>query len=89
MASRKQVLRGATKPRIQSVPIKGKSKVADVIEIAKLIGEELLPYQEYVLKDMLTVDKKDMWVRKSSLLLISRQNGKTFLAPYAHIDPSA
>jgi hypothetical protein len=80
MASRKQVLRGATKPRIQSVPIKGKSKVADVIEIAKLIGEKLLPYQEYVLKDMLTVDKKDMWVRKSSLLLISRQNGKTFLA---------
>jgi phage terminase large subunit-like protein len=29
---------------------------------------------------MLTVDKKDMWIRKSSLLLISRQNGKTFLA---------
>jgi phage terminase large subunit-like protein len=29
---------------------------------------------------MLTVDKKDMWVRKSNLLLISRQNGKTFLA---------
>ena len=75
-----KVLRGATKPRLQSVPLKGKSKVADVIEIAKLLGEELLPYQEYVLKDMLTVDKKDMWVRKSSLLLISRQNGKTFLA---------
>ncbi len=75
-----QPLRGATKPRLQSVPLKGKSKVADVIEIAKLLGEELLPYQEYVLKDMLTVDSKDMWVRKSSLLLISRQNGKTFLA---------
>jgi phage terminase large subunit-like protein len=29
---------------------------------------------------MLTVDKKDMWVRKSNLLLISRQNGKTYLA---------
>jgi phage terminase large subunit-like protein len=29
---------------------------------------------------MLTVDKKGMWVRKSCLLLISRQNGKTFLA---------
>jgi phage terminase large subunit-like protein len=60
--------------------LKGKSKVVDVIEIAKLLGEELLPYQAYVLKDMLTVDKKDMFVRKLSLLLISRQNGKTFLA---------
>jgi phage terminase large subunit-like protein len=79
-AKKAQALRGATKPRLYSVPLKGKSKVHDVIEIAKLLGEELLPYQEYVLKDMLTVDKKDMWVRKSSLLLISRQNGKTFLA---------
>jgi len=79
-AKRSKALRGATKPRLQSIPLKGKSKVDDVIEIAKLLGEELLPYQEYVLKDMLTVDSKDMWIRKSSLLLISRQNGKTFLA---------
>jgi phage terminase large subunit-like protein len=79
-AKRSKALRGATKPRIQSVPLKGKSKVDDVIEIAQLLGEKLLPYQEYVLKDMLTVDSKDMWVRKSSILLISRQNGKTFLA---------
>jgi len=77
---KKQALRGATKPRLQSIPLKGKSKVDDVIEIAKILNEELLPYQEYVLRDMLTVDKKDMWVRKSNLLLISRQNGKTFLA---------
>ena len=79
-AKKKQALRGATKPRIQSVPLKGKNKFADVLEIAKLMNVSFLPYQEYVLKDMLTVDKKDMWVRKSSLLLISRQNGKTFLA---------
>jgi len=77
---RSKALRGATKPRLQSIPLKGKSKVDDVIEIAKILNEELLPYQEYVLRDMLTVDKKDMWIRKSNLLLISRQNGKTFLA---------
>jgi phage terminase large subunit-like protein len=77
---RSKALRGATKPRLHSVPLKGKSKVNDVIEIAKILNEKLLPYQEYVLKDMLVVDKKDMWVRKSNLLLISRQNGKTFLA---------
>jgi phage terminase large subunit-like protein len=79
-AKKKQALRGATKPRIQSVPLKGKSKFDDVLEIAKLLNVSFLPYQEYVLKDMLTVDKKDMFVRKLSLLLISRQNGKTFLA---------
>ena len=79
-AKRSQALRGATKPRLQSIPLKGKSKVDDVIEIAKILNEKLLPYQEHVLKDMLVVDKKDMWVRKSNLLLISRQNGKTFLA---------
>jgi phage terminase large subunit-like protein len=79
-AKKKQALRGATKPRIQSVPLKGKNKFADVLEIAQLMNVSFLPYQEYVLKDILTVDKKDMFVRKLSLLLISRQNGKTFLA---------
>jgi phage terminase large subunit-like protein len=78
--TRSKPLRGATKPRLQNVPLKGKSKLDDVKEIAKILGEELLPYQEYVLKDMLTVDKNDMFIRKLNLLLISRQNGKTFLA---------
>ncbi len=80
MAKGNRALRGATKPRIQSVPLKGKNKFEDVLEIAKLLNVSFLPYQEYVLKDILTVDKKDMFVRKLSLLLISRQNGKTFLA---------
>ena len=40
----------------------------------------LLPWQEHVLKDMLTVDKKGNWIRKTNLLLIARQNGKTHLA---------
>ena len=79
-AKRSKPLRGATKPRLQNIPLKGKSKIDDVKEIATILGEELLPYQEYVLKDMLTVDKNDMWIRKLNLLLISRQNGKTFLA---------
>jgi len=80
MAARTKKLRGATKPRLSNIPLKGKSKVDDVIEIATILGEKLLPYQHHVLKDMLTVDKNDMWIRKLNLLLISRQNGKTFLA---------
>jgi phage terminase large subunit-like protein len=75
-----KALRGATKPRLHSPLLKGESKLQDVKDIAKIIGEDLLPWQEFVLKDMLTVDKNGFWIRKSCLLLISRQNGKTFLA---------
>jgi phage terminase large subunit-like protein len=75
-----KALRGATKPRLHTPLLKGENKLQDVKDIAKIIGEELLPWQEFVLKDMLTVDKNGMWIRKSCLLLISRQNGKTFLA---------
>jgi phage terminase large subunit-like protein len=75
-----KALRGATKPRLHSPLLKGENKLQDVKDLCKIMGEELLPFQEFVLKDMLTVDKKGMWIRKSCLLLISRQNGKTFLA---------
>ena len=79
-AVRTKKLMGATKPRLHNIPLKGKSKLDDVKEIAALLNVTLLPYQEHVLKDMLTVDKNDMWVRKTNLLLIARQSGKTFLA---------
>jgi len=39
-----------------------------------------MPWQEFVLKDMLTVDKKGNWIRKTNLILVARQNGKTHLA---------
>jgi phage terminase large subunit-like protein len=39
----------------------------------------LLPWQEFVLRDMLRVDKNGMWIRKTNLLLVARQNGKTHL----------
>jgi phage terminase large subunit-like protein len=41
---------------------------------------DLMPWQEFVLKDILTVDKKGMWIRKTNLILVARQNGKTHLA---------
>ena len=79
-APRKTKRLGATKPRLQNVPLKGTSKLDDVKQLAEILGEPLLPWQEYVLKDMLTVDKDGKFIRKLNLLLISRQNGKTFLA---------
>jgi phage terminase large subunit-like protein len=77
---RAQPLRGATKPRLQSIPLKGANKLQDVKDLCEIIGIPLLPWQEHVLKDMLTVDKSGNWIRKTNLLLIARQNGKTHLA---------
>jgi len=62
------------------VPLKGKNKIEDVKQLCEIIKMPLLPWQEYVLKDMLTVDTKGKWIRKTNLLLIARQNGKTHLA---------
>ena len=79
-AKRSKALRGATKPRLQSIPLKGETKLQDVKDLCEIIGMPLLPWQEHVLKDMLTVDRSGNWVRKTNLLLIARQNGKTHLA---------
>ena len=81
MAKRK----GSTKPRLSNAPVKGKSRIDEVLkwmEGLKSEGEpmKLLPWQEHVLTDMLKVDKDDRWIRKTNLLLIARQNGKTHLA---------
>lgn len=76
MAKRK----GSTKPRLSNAPIKGASRIDEVKPWLASIGQELLPWQEHVLTDMLKVDKENKWVRKTNLLLIARQNGKTHLA---------
>ena len=80
MANKKTKLMGSTKPRLFSAPLKGESKVQDIIDLANLIEMPLLPWQEHVLRDMLIVDKQGMFVRKTNLLLVARQNGKTHLA---------
>jgi phage terminase large subunit-like protein len=77
---RSKALRGATKPRLHSPLLKGENKLQDVLDLCKIIDQPLLPWQEFVLKDMLTVDKEGMWIHRTNLLLIARQNGKTHLA---------
>ena len=73
-------LLGATKPRLYTPFLTGKNKLQDVKDLCTIVGIDLLPWQEYVLKDMLTVDKAGLWVRKTNLILVARQNGKTHLA---------
>ena len=76
----KKPLLGSTKPRIQTPPLKGASRIAEVAELAEKIGMPLLPWQHYVLEDMLSVDSEGNFMRKSNLLLCARQVGKTHLA---------
>jgi hypothetical protein len=78
--AKKKPLLGSTKPRIQTPPLKGTSRIAEVVDLAKKIGMPLLPWQEYVLEDMLKVDTQGNFQRKSNLLLCARQVGKTHLA---------
>lgn len=72
--------RGATKPRLHSPLLKGENKLQDIKDLCEILKTPLLPWQEFVLKDMLTTDKNGLWIRKTNLLLIARQNGKTHLA---------
>jgi phage terminase large subunit-like protein len=71
---------GSTEPRIHTPLLKGPSKSQEVADLAEKIGIPLIPWQRWVLDDLLTVDDKDMWVKKSGLILVSRQSGKTHLA---------
>jgi phage terminase large subunit-like protein len=78
-ATQKKLL-GSTKPRLQTPTAKGRSRIDEVADLAIKIGMPLLPWQHYVLSDMLTIDKKDMFIKKSNLCLVARQSGKTHLA---------
>jgi phage terminase large subunit-like protein len=73
-------LRGAIKPRLHSPFLKGKTRGGEVAELAERIGQPLLDWQKLIINDMCAVDKEDMFIRKSSLLLIARQSGKSHLA---------
>ena len=79
-AKAQQPRTGATKPRLENTPLKGITRGGEVAQLAEDIGLPLLPFQRYVLDDMLTIDKNKQFIRKTSLLLCARQNGKSHLA---------
>jgi phage terminase large subunit-like protein len=78
--ARKKPLLGAVKPRIHTPFLKGDSRLQEVSDLADKIGMPLLDWQRLVLEDMLRVDAKGEFKRKTMGLLIARQNGKTHLA---------
>ena len=76
----KKPLIGHKIPRIHTPFLKGDSRVDEVADLAVKIGQPLLDWQYLVLQDMLRIDSKGDFKRKTMGLLIARQNGKTHLA---------
>ena len=76
----KPKLLGATEPRLHSPYLEGKSLSKEVEDLARKVGTPLLPWQSFVLKDMLTIGEDSLPIRRNILLLVARQQGKTFLA---------
>jgi phage terminase large subunit-like protein len=71
---------GSTEPRIHTPLLKGRSKAQEVSDLADKIGLPLIPWQRWVLDDLLSVDDDNNWRKKTALVLVARQNGKTHLA---------
>jgi phage terminase large subunit-like protein len=72
--------KGATEPRLHSPYLNGPNRGDEIAELAESIGLPLLPWQDFVIRDMTTVDENNMFRRRSNLCLTSRQQGKTHLA---------
>jgi phage terminase large subunit-like protein len=78
--AKQKALVGALKPRIHTPLVKSVSKSQDVIDLAEKIGMPLMPWQKWVLEDMLKIDKDGNWQKRSAVLCVARQSGKTHLA---------
>jgi phage terminase large subunit-like protein len=76
----KKALMGHVKPRVHTPFLKGDSRVQEVADLAEKIGMPLLEWQRFILEDMLRIDQKGEFRRKTLALLIARQSGKTHLA---------
>ena len=55
---------GSTTPRVHTPLLKGKSKADEVADLAERIGLPLIPWQRFVLDDLLCVDDQDNWRKK-------------------------
>jgi phage terminase large subunit-like protein len=71
---------GSTEPRVHTPLLKGKSKADEVADLAESILLPLIPWQRFVLDDLLSIDDDGNWRKKTALILVARQNGKTHLA---------
>lgn len=71
-------LMGHKEPRLHTPFMRGQSLIEPVKRLAMDIEEPLLPWQELVLRDMLSV-RKGKFAKRTCLLIAPRQNGKTHI----------
>ena len=79
MGTKKKPLMGAIKPRLMSPRLTGKSLGPEFAEFCEKVGYPLFPWQKYISHDFLTVNESGDFVRKTTGVILSRQNGKTML----------
>lgn len=71
--------RGSTNPRVHTPLLKGKTRGDEVIELAERLGEPLMPWQKLIVRDFFTIGKDSKFIRRTGLLLVARQSGKSYL----------
>ena len=72
-------LKGFSLPRIQTPELDLPSRGDEVIELARQIGQPLMPWQEHVITQASKVRPNGKWGHKTTALCIARQNGKSHL----------
>ena len=75
----KPKLMGATHPRLHTPWLKGETRGGEIAELARRIGQPLIPWQELILNDMSVIDEDGMFIKKSSLFTCARQSGKSHM----------
>jgi phage terminase large subunit-like protein len=75
----KPKLLGASHPRLHTPWLKGQTRGGEIAELARRIGQPLLPWQELILNDMSAIDEDGMFIKKSSLFCCARQSGKSHM----------
>jgi len=73
-------LEGRHLPRIHTPWVEGNSRGQEVIDLAEKLGTPLLPWQQVVVKDLLSVDENNKPLKRTAGIMVARQNGKTHLA---------
>ena len=69
-------VRGAQRPRVESVPARVESWGRDAVDLAASAGLVLDPWQAYSLEQMLGRREDDLWSAFECALVVPRQNGK-------------
>lgn len=80
-ASKRSALRGRTQPRLWTPPLRRLTRHTtrgfEVAEFADLIGEPLLPWQDWLAKHALELNRDGTFRFRVVIVLVARQNGKS------------